>query len=261
MFSPAAAAACVGTAAGILLTLAIWLLGRRVLVLARPGGAWTSTRIVETAACGLGILAAAWLIAAVIAGAIATFTANHPKSRAHQAALTIAPASALRFYTLAAGIGLALTALAATAPPIRATPIALEPADVPIGLLRQPNAMVKDPALAAASSLATADSSAINIPLSGVSSSPGLPTPSVPPTQSAPAAPQALTDSLVANNTVVVQPGDSLWQLAAASLPPEATSADIAAAWPAWYELNADTIGSDPNLIQPGQVLRIPTQS
>ncbi len=249
LFSPVVITTCAGTAAGSLLALAIWLLGQRALRLANLGGAWTSTRIVETAACGLGILAAAWLIAAVIAGAIATVTANHPGSRAHQVALTIAPAYALRFYALAAGIGLALTALVTTAPPIKSTPvvpepltpeaIAVEPADVPIGLLRQPNAM-REETLAAQSSFAT-EANAVS--------------------ESSASDASATSFALPASNTVVVQPGDSLWQIAAASLPPEATTAEIAAAWPTWYELNADTIGPDPNVILPGQVLRAPFQS
>jgi hypothetical protein len=259
LLPPAVIPTCAGTVAGGLLTLAIWLLGRRALDLANLGGAWTSTRVVETAACGLSVLAAAWLIAAVIAGAIVTVTANHPRSRAHQAALTIAPAYALRFYALAAGIGLALTALVTTAPPIKTTPIApeplrpepaaIEPADVPIGLFRQPNAL-REETLATQSSLTTETSAVSESSSSNVSAT------SVPSSEVS-----ATSLALSASNTVVVQPGDSLWQIAAANLPPDATTADIAAAWPAWYELNADTIGPDPNVILPGQVLRTPFQS
>lgn len=57
---------------------------------------------------------------------------------------------------------------------------------------------------------------------------------------------------------VVVRPGDSLWRIAAAHLPPGAGAADVAAAWPAWYAANRVTIGADPNLIRPGQVLVAP---
>lgn len=57
---------------------------------------------------------------------------------------------------------------------------------------------------------------------------------------------------------VVVAPGDTLWDLAAAHLPPGATDAQIATSWHAWYELNVTVIGSDPDLLQPGQLLQVP---
>jgi resuscitation-promoting factor RpfA len=60
---------------------------------------------------------------------------------------------------------------------------------------------------------------------------------------------------------VVVRPGDSLWRIAAAHRPPGAGAADVAAAWPAWYAANRATIGADPNLIRPGQVLVAPAAS
>jgi hypothetical protein len=58
--------------------------------------------------------------------------------------------------------------------------------------------------------------------------------------------------------TVVVAPGDTLWDIAARHLPVGASAADIATAWPAWYAANAATIGPDPGLILPGQVLVTP---
>jgi nucleoid-associated protein YgaU len=57
---------------------------------------------------------------------------------------------------------------------------------------------------------------------------------------------------------VVVHPGDSLWSLAAHELGPDASAAEIAARWPEWYAANRQVIGSDPDLILPGQVLRVP---
>lgn len=58
---------------------------------------------------------------------------------------------------------------------------------------------------------------------------------------------------------VVVAAGDSLWAIAARHLPPDASDAQIAAAWPQWYRANAATIGADPDLITPGQVLTVPS--
>lgn len=56
----------------------------------------------------------------------------------------------------------------------------------------------------------------------------------------------------------VVQPGDSLWTIAAAHLAPEADDAQVAAAWPRWYAANSAAIGPDPDLILPGTPLSRP---
>lgn len=61
--------------------------------------------------------------------------------------------------------------------------------------------------------------------------------------------------------SVVVEPGDCLWSIAAGHLPANATDAEIAAAWPAWYEANATTIGADPDQLLPGQHLVIPREA
>jgi hypothetical protein len=58
---------------------------------------------------------------------------------------------------------------------------------------------------------------------------------------------------------IAVAPGDSLWSIVARHLGPLATAADVAGAWPAWFEANRSTIGDDPSLLIPGQVLRAPT--
>lgn len=60
---------------------------------------------------------------------------------------------------------------------------------------------------------------------------------------------------------VVVKPGHSLWSIAAEHLGVFATDAEIAQAWPAWYDANRDVIGNDPSLLQPGQILRQPDAS
>jgi len=58
----------------------------------------------------------------------------------------------------------------------------------------------------------------------------------------------------------LVRPGDSLWSVAEAALrdsgaPP--TAAELAAYWPRIYALNRDVIGPDPDLLRPGQLLRL----
>lgn len=62
----------------------------------------------------------------------------------------------------------------------------------------------------------------------------------------------------LAAQSVIVRPGDTLWQIARRALPPGATAADIAAEWPRWYAANRAAIGGDPDLIRPGQRLHAP---
>ena len=57
---------------------------------------------------------------------------------------------------------------------------------------------------------------------------------------------------------VTVRPGDSLWSLSSARLGPFASDVDIALDWPLIYQANRDIIGGNPNLLRPGQVLRLP---
>lgn len=58
---------------------------------------------------------------------------------------------------------------------------------------------------------------------------------------------------------VVVAPGDSLWAIARTALGPGATDAEVASYWLQVYRLNHGVIGADPNLIHPGQQLRMPS--
>ena len=57
---------------------------------------------------------------------------------------------------------------------------------------------------------------------------------------------------------VTVRPGDSLWSLSSARLGPYASDVDVALDWPRIYQANRDAIGANPNLLRPGQVLRLP---
>lgn len=58
---------------------------------------------------------------------------------------------------------------------------------------------------------------------------------------------------------VVVKTGDSLWSIAAARLGPFATDVEVALTWPKWYDANRVTIGGDPTVLLPGQILRPPS--
>lgn len=62
-----------------------------------------------------------------------------------------------------------------------------------------------------------------------------------------------------ARSEVVVQPGDSLWTIAARHLGKDASDTQVAEAWPRWFEANRRVIGEDPQLLQPGQILHPPT--
>jgi len=61
--------------------------------------------------------------------------------------------------------------------------------------------------------------------------------------------------------TVTVQPGDSLWRIAARTLGPGASDADVDQAWRAWYFTNQQVVGDDPDQIVPGQQLTAPTMA
>jgi len=65
----------------------------------------------------------------------------------------------------------------------------------------------------------------------------------------------------VAEDAVVVRRGDTLWDIAARSLPASAGDAQVAAEWPRWFEANRSVIGADPHHIEPGQRLVPPGAS
>ncbi len=60
---------------------------------------------------------------------------------------------------------------------------------------------------------------------------------------------------------VLVGPGDSLWSLSADHLATDGerpTDAAVAAYWPRLHAVNRDVVGPDPDLLRPGQALRLP---
>jgi nucleoid-associated protein YgaU len=58
--------------------------------------------------------------------------------------------------------------------------------------------------------------------------------------------------------TVRVVPGDTLWALALSDLPDGASPAEVDERWRTIHAANHGVIGSDPDLILPGQELRLP---
>jgi nucleoid-associated protein YgaU len=79
-----------------------------------------------------------------------------------------------------------------------------------------------------------------------------------PPTDPARPVPPAGPAHRSGPSSVLVRPGQSLWRIAAEHLPPHASDAQIAAAWPHWYAANRTTVGPDPGRLAPGQVLHAP---
>lgn len=59
---------------------------------------------------------------------------------------------------------------------------------------------------------------------------------------------------------VLVRPGDSLWSIAAGGLPADASDHEVTAASQALYRANRAVVGADPDLIHPGQRLRLPAE-
>lgn len=60
---------------------------------------------------------------------------------------------------------------------------------------------------------------------------------------------------------IVVHAGDTLWRLAAARLPRDASDSDVDAAWRRLYAANRALIGADPDLVHPGLRLTDPGPS
>lgn len=74
----------------------------------------------------------------------------------------------------------------------------------------------------------------------------------------APVVTSTSTTPAVQANGHVVTPGDTLWTIVAARLGSTASDAEIAVAVQQWAASNRHVIGSDPNLIRPGQRLTPP---
>jgi len=216
-------------------------IGEAVLV-AAAAGSWGRLRTLPRTPAGdlattvtdVATLAAlagwTWLLVASVLMAVATLggSGRRPLERA---ARRVAPPGTRR--ALAALLGLGALALPASALPAGATrsePIpSVASAGVRWGELsgRAPGAIVH------------------GLPL------PDRPTGPMPPERTPRSDPQ---------EAVVVSPGDTLWAIAARSLGSDASTTAIATAWPAWYAANRSVIGSDPDLITPGTVLRPPAQ-
>ena len=105
----------------------------------------------------------------------------------------------------------------------------------------------------------TDDEQGIPLPQPGWTPTPAVPTPA----PTLPSGDISLlsstgTEQVSTHDHIVVQRGDSLWSITARHLGPHATAQDVADVWPQWYAANQHVIGDDPDLLLPGQQLRIP---
>jgi hypothetical protein len=69
---------------------------------------------------------------------------------------------------------------------------------------------------------------------------------------------RAAVPPLAEHRRVLVHRGDTLWSLAERDLPAGSPAALVSARWHAIYAANRSLIGPDPDLIAPGQRLRLP---
>ncbi|MCM0640272.1 LysM peptidoglycan-binding domain-containing protein [Cellulomonas wangsupingiae] len=286
-----AAALSLAGAAGLVVAalLALWVadqLGSTRL--------WRVESVVAAAVVTLGVLACGWVaVSSLVAAACAGARAAGGAWRGGEAVVhRWAPGLVRRALAvaLAAGVGLGTAAGAHAAPTVpvdlaRAVvtadlgwaptadrlpasadattavpgsspeaPPAASPA--PGGAIPEAPAATPSPA-PATSTAPTADASPATAAAGGPLAPVAAPVPAsvAPPALAHPAPPGAPP----AGRTVEVQPGDTLWAVAARSLGPGASDAAIAAEWPRWYAANASVIGPDPDLLHPGQVLTAPT--
>jgi nucleoid-associated protein YgaU len=247
-------------------------------------------QVVELVVVGVGAATAAWVaLSAFLALACVAAARAGRGWRAGEAALArLAPGAVQRLARAAVGVGvgagLALVPVAAHAvqdgdmPP--APPVAAVPLD--LGWQVTPEAPAAAPSLPATPSPAPAPTEADGLPAriaptepQPIAVAPADPQPAeltpvadAQPTSATPAIPAPTAAStgvetrravVVADDgTVVVHRGDTLWDIAAATLGDGATDADILRAVVRWHDVNRDVVGDDPDLILPGQVLRAP---
>ncbi|PIE26119.1 MAG: hypothetical protein CSA58_11235 [Micrococcales bacterium] len=119
-------------------------------------------------------------------------------------------------------------------------------------------ATVRDPGIATAGSVAAESFSPVDLGWSPSNDEPARPATAATSPRATPATPDRAAQVPHQAGSVRVVSGDTLWDIAAQTLPKNASDAQITEQWHRWYEANRDVIGSDPDLILPGQVLHPP---
>jgi nucleoid-associated protein YgaU len=212
---------------------ALRALGLTLLALAAAGVLWRVRPAGQPAASAtadadivLGCAWLAWLLGGYLLIAVAVSALAHLATGVgvvSGAVARLAPARLRRLVDAAVTMSVAATILGATA----ATP-----------------AVASTPRHVTVSRAAT--SSVTGSPLDW----PGLNDPARPP--------HPVASDPSSGEVVVVQPGDTLWSIAARHLGAGASGAAITTAWHAWYAANRAVIGANPSVIRPGQQLVAP---
>jgi hypothetical protein len=254
------AASClvVGSTAAWALAMA-WITARANITAPGPASA---DELLALAAATLALAIATWLVLGTILEVLA-----HVPGRVGRAAQVwadrLTPALARRMAAFVLGVGVGVVggpsqAVANPRPATAATSVA-DPGFVPT--LSASDVPLPDPGFTTAPlgpGLAPVPTVPAPSGAAPESAAPGF-TPTAPRVR--PQADPGLLGSRPGTSTerdVVVHRGDSLWSIAARHLGPQATDAEIAREWPRWFDLNRDLIGDDPDLILPGQILRVP---
>jgi len=223
-------------------------------------GPWQVDSVIEIGVAVVGALVALWLAAGallatvcvVVRAAGASWCAG--ERLVHRCAPQIVRKALVLAVGAGIGLGMATGASATALEPSPSATVAAVPDDLGWSVTTSTAATAIEaatPSTVAARSLV--EPAAQPVPAEAtVAPAPPEPLPAAGHPPAAPAPTVAAVDG------VVVAAGDSLWSIAARHLPPGATDAQVAAAWPRWYEVNAAVIGADPDLIRPGQVLAEP---
>ncbi|KRE43663.1 hypothetical protein ASG74_02140 [Knoellia sp. Soil729] len=237
----------------------VWSSARADIDAAGPAAA---DEVLVLGAASLALAITGWLVLATALEVLSCVPGRVGAiARTWSARLTPALARRVAAFVLGVGVGvaggptqaLAGPRVASAAPATAASPASRGGADPRVADTR-----VADPGFAPSTSGLDAPSPGFR-PADPAPPAPGF-TPAAPRVRPQPDA--GLLGGRVAaaapSSEVVVHRGDSLWSIAARHLGPQASDAEIARAWPQWYELNRDVIGEDPDLILPGQVLSVP---
>ena len=235
-----------GLVFGYLLVAAalLWGTSGALTAVGAPGPAEPGAVVALAAALSAWVVLT-WLTL-VTSAALATAAVAGVGSRAHAAALALAPGAGRRIVSAALGLAIVGTPVAAALPADAGVASVLTAADRTDHAGQQID-------------LATApvpDRPAATVPAGWT---PDRPVRTHRRSANAEAAARLVTGPTRAErrvaDEVVVRRGDSLWDIAARHLGPDASAADVAVEWPRWHQANRDVIGTDPDLLIPGQRL------
>lgn len=203
-----------------------------------------------------GLIVTVWWAMSLVIAITAALLERSGKARAASAAGKFAPGFMRRLALAAVGLQL-LTAPLATASTVESPSTMLS-----ISTVQPPAAASPTPSASGAWTPAPAPAATGAPPGAPAVAHPQWrPLPPVIERDPLPGGPRRIQQPAGRGVEVTVRTGDSLWGLSAARLGPYASDVDIALDWPRIYQANRDVIGDNPNLLRPGQVLRVPPVS